>query len=135
MSITVYDEFISAASVSGTLGDLIDGIIESFANEKIDESKSREFYNIVCDLKIEELEEYGTFSFSVGISMEFKKSLLEEEEATREILKEYLFEWVTGSVKDNLLKKVMYDIIEYKNIGLKLDNDSRIEASYTLGYS
>lgn len=135
MCVTVYEEFIAGVTVSGTLGFLIEEIVEDFTNEKIDESKSREFYNIVCDLEIEELEEYGVFNFSVGISMEFKKSLLEEEEATRELLEEYLLEYIIGSVRGHLLKKVMYDRTIYKNIRLKLDGCSRVEASYTLGYS
>lgn len=126
-------EFISGNSLSGLLDDLVENIIETFVNEKVDESKSREFYNVECDLEIKDLEEYGVFSFSVDVSMEFKERLLEEE-AARELLEEYLFECIIGSVRRQLLIKAMYDRAIYKNIRLKIDNCSRIRADYTLRY-
>ena len=131
---TIYDELISEEIINGTLGCLIDKIVEDFANEEIDESKSREFYNVVGDLEIEEIEEYGVFKFSLGINMEFKLDLIKEE-VTKEFLKEDLLKAIRSLVKRQLFERVMYDRDAYENIRLKLNNDSKVEATYKLLYN
>jgi len=107
-------EFIIRKQFNGTLGSLIEEIIEAFVNEKIGRSKSGEFHNIRGIVTIMEL---GVFPFDVWLNIGINKKLdisLEEED-----IKEVI---------DDFFRR-----IKYKN--KDLNNDSNIKATYTLAYS
>lgn len=122
-----YKYFVLEEQFNGTLGSLIEEIIEAFVNEKIGQSKLGEFYNIAG---VVTLEDYGDFDFNIGMDITFNEGEVLEEEVIRVFITERLLNRVITKVRcrNQLLDRAAYEKI-------KLDKDSNIKATYTLAYS
>lgn len=121
----MYKEFIKEKEFYGTLTDLMKEIAETFANEKIGQSKFGEFYNIAGVVKIEKSDDV---TFNIGI---------DDVDDMDVVLK-------GGVIKDSVIA-VMLPKFNHQYRELHIDGqikmmrtvmlDEDIKATYTLGYS
>lgn len=109
-----YKHFVSEEQFDGTIGDLIEEIIETFVNEDIRRSELGEFYNIAGRVT---LEEYGDYIFNEGLD---GCGILEKEVLEEDVIR--------ITVERFFLHRIKYENKE-------LDNGSTIKGTYTLAYS
>ena len=113
-----YKTFISGREFNGTIGDLIEEIIEAFVNEEIGQSKLGEFHSMAGIVTLEDyvtFEEYGDHVFNEGLQGLGEDYILKED-VIRDVI-----------TSDRLLCRIKFD-------NHKLRNDSKVKATYTLGY-
>ena len=121
----MYKEFISKKEFNGSLGKLIEEIVEAFVNEGVVKSKFGDFYNIAG---IIEIEDYEDITFNIGIDgVELNMDEVLEEEVIEKFVTEHFIHVIRRKNRE-------LDVDgQIKEIRTLLNN--HIKATYTLACS
>lgn len=85
----MYKEFISKKEFNGSLGKLIEEIVEAFVNEGVVKSKLGDFYNIAGIIEIEDYEDI-TFNIGIdGVELDMDE-VLEEEVIVKTVIEHFI---------------------------------------------